>query len=96
MLLGFLLVCPSASSPALTACLHQLGLDMSYWTVVTHVFVWGSLTMYFVVTFTMYSNGMYLIFTASFPFIGKFDGWSQLHTNNTNNHLLAVLVMPQY
>ncbi|XP_076127026.1 phospholipid-transporting ATPase ID [Alosa pseudoharengus] len=60
-----------AQTCLLIAVLIQLGLDMSYWTVVNHVFVWGSLTMYFVVTFTMYSNGMYLVFTASFPFIGS-------------------------
>ncbi|XP_042562980.1 phospholipid-transporting ATPase ID-like [Clupea harengus] len=65
----------------------QLGLDMSYWTVVTHVFVWGSLTMYFVVTFTMYSNGMYLIFTASFPFIG-----SARNTLNQPNMWLTILL----
>uniref|UniRef100_A0A8C7DFF7 Phospholipid-transporting ATPase n=1 Tax=Oncorhynchus kisutch TaxID=8019 RepID=A0A8C7DFF7_ONCKI len=53
----------------ITVCI-QLCLDMSYWTVVNHFFVWGSLAMYFTVTFTMYSNGTYLIFPASFPFIG--------------------------
>ncbi|KAJ8414854.1 hypothetical protein AAFF_G00023770 [Aldrovandia affinis] len=53
----------------IAVCL-QMGLDMAYWTVVNQVFVWGSLAMYFAVTFTFYSNGMYLIFTASFPFIG--------------------------
>ncbi|KAL2091895.1 hypothetical protein ACEWY4_011693 [Coilia grayii] len=49
----------------------QLGLDMSYWTIVNHIFVWGSLAMYFVITFAMYSNGMYRVFPASFPFIGS-------------------------
>ncbi|KAG5835133.1 hypothetical protein ANANG_G00268910 [Anguilla anguilla] len=48
----------------------QLGLDTSYWTAVNQFFLWGSLSVYFAVIFTMYSNGMYLIFTASFPFIG--------------------------
>lgn len=33
-------------------------------------FIWGSLSVYFAIIFTMYSDGMYLIFTASFPFIG--------------------------
>uniref|UniRef100_A0A4W5RF14 Phospholipid-transporting ATPase n=1 Tax=Hucho hucho TaxID=62062 RepID=A0A4W5RF14_9TELE len=53
----------------ITVCI-QLGLDMSYWTAVNQFFVWGSLAMYFTATFTMYSNGTYLIFPASFPFIG--------------------------
>uniref|UniRef100_A0A672N8D3 Phospholipid-transporting ATPase n=1 Tax=Sinocyclocheilus grahami TaxID=75366 RepID=A0A672N8D3_SINGR len=48
----------------------QLGLDTYYWTAVNQFFLWGSLSVYFAVTFTMYSNGMYLIFTSSFPFIG--------------------------
>uniref|UniRef100_A0AAR2KIY9 Phospholipid-transporting ATPase n=1 Tax=Pygocentrus nattereri TaxID=42514 RepID=A0AAR2KIY9_PYGNA len=37
---------------------------------VNHFFLWGSLSVFFAITFTMYSNGMYLIFTSSFPFIG--------------------------
>ena len=49
----------------------QLGLDMSYWTAVNQIFVWGSLTMYFAVTFAMYSDGMYQISPSSFPFIGE-------------------------
>uniref|UniRef100_A0A8C1AXW0 Phospholipid-transporting ATPase n=2 Tax=Cyprinus carpio TaxID=7962 RepID=A0A8C1AXW0_CYPCA len=48
----------------------QMGLDTYYWTAVNQFFLWGSLSVYFAVTFTMYSNGMYLIFTSSFPFIG--------------------------
>ncbi|CAB1319270.1 unnamed protein product [Coregonus sp. 'balchen'] len=52
------------------AMCDTLGLDLSYWTAVNQFFVWGSLAMYFTVTFTMYSNGTYLISPASFPFIG--------------------------
>ncbi|XP_042278201.1 phospholipid-transporting ATPase ID-like isoform X1 [Thunnus maccoyii] len=48
----------------------QLGLEMSYWTAVNTFFVLGSLVMYFAVTFTMYSNGMFLMFPSAFPFIG--------------------------
>uniref|UniRef100_A0A671T9L1 Phospholipid-transporting ATPase n=1 Tax=Sinocyclocheilus anshuiensis TaxID=1608454 RepID=A0A671T9L1_9TELE len=48
----------------------QMGLDTYYWTAVNQFFLWGSLSVYFAVTFTMYSNGMYLIFTSSFPFTG--------------------------
>uniref|UniRef100_A0A8B9QGV1 Phospholipid-transporting ATPase n=1 Tax=Apteryx owenii TaxID=8824 RepID=A0A8B9QGV1_APTOW len=48
----------------------QIGLDTAYWTVVNQFFIWGSLSVYFAITFTMYSDGMYLIFTASFPFVG--------------------------
>ncbi|XP_010209474.1 PREDICTED: probable phospholipid-transporting ATPase IM, partial [Tinamus guttatus] len=48
----------------------QIGLDTAYWTVVNQFFIWGSLSVYFAITFTMYSDGMYLILTASFPFVG--------------------------
>ncbi|KAJ6663018.1 hypothetical protein lerEdw1_010839 [Lerista edwardsae] len=48
----------------------QVGLDTAYWTAVNHLFVWGSLATYFAITFTMHSNGVYLVFTASFPFVG--------------------------
>ncbi|XP_030624750.1 probable phospholipid-transporting ATPase IM [Chanos chanos] len=48
----------------------QMALDTYYWTAVNHFFLWGSMSVYFAVTFTMYSNGMFLIFTSSFPFIG--------------------------
>uniref|UniRef100_A0A8C7UNJ9 Phospholipid-transporting ATPase n=1 Tax=Oncorhynchus mykiss TaxID=8022 RepID=A0A8C7UNJ9_ONCMY len=51
-------------------CLLILGLDTHYWTSVNQFFLWGSLCVYFAVIFTMYSNGMFLIFTSSFPFIG--------------------------
>uniref|UniRef100_A0A671VZH1 Phospholipid-transporting ATPase n=1 Tax=Sparus aurata TaxID=8175 RepID=A0A671VZH1_SPAAU len=48
----------------------QLCLDTHYWTAVNQFFIWGSLAAYFAVTFTMYSNGMFFIFTSAFPFIG--------------------------
>ncbi|KAI3362007.1 hypothetical protein L3Q82_012342, partial [Scortum barcoo] len=48
----------------------QLCLDTHYWTAVNQFFVWGSLAAYFAITFTMYSNGMFLIFTSVFPFVG--------------------------
>lgn len=49
----------------------QLGLEMSYWTAVNTLFVVGSLVMYFAVTFTMYSNGMFLALPSAFPFVGE-------------------------
>uniref|UniRef100_A0AAV2MNX7 Phospholipid-transporting ATPase n=1 Tax=Knipowitschia caucasica TaxID=637954 RepID=A0AAV2MNX7_KNICA len=48
----------------------QLGLDMSYWTAVNILFVIGSLLMYFAVTFTMYSNGLFLMVPSFSSFIG--------------------------
>ncbi|XP_071751591.2 phospholipid-transporting ATPase ID [Centroberyx gerrardi] len=59
-----------AQTCLLIAVTIQLCLDTHYWTAVNQFFVWGSLSAYFAITFTMYSNGMFLIFTSSFPFIG--------------------------
>ncbi|XP_041094490.1 phospholipid-transporting ATPase ID-like [Polyodon spathula] len=59
-----------AQTCLLIAVSIQLGLDTAYWTSVNQLFMWGSLAIYFAITLTMYSNGMYLIFTASFPFVG--------------------------
>uniref|UniRef100_A0A8C1S1L4 Phospholipid-transporting ATPase n=1 Tax=Cyprinus carpio TaxID=7962 RepID=A0A8C1S1L4_CYPCA len=47
-----------------------LGLDLSYWTVVNHLFVWGSLGMFFILTFTMYTDGLFQLRPSSFAFIG--------------------------
>lgn len=49
----------------------QFGLEMSYWTAVNTVFVLGSLAMYFAVTFTMYSDGLFLALPSAFSFIGE-------------------------
>ncbi|XP_059894053.1 probable phospholipid-transporting ATPase IM [Gadus macrocephalus] len=59
-----------AQTCLLIAVTIQLCLDTHYWTAVNQFFVWGSLSAYFAITFTMYSNGMFLIFTSTFPFIG--------------------------
>ncbi|KAJ4938344.1 hypothetical protein JOQ06_002964 [Pogonophryne albipinna] len=48
----------------------QIGLDTHYWTVVNHFFVWGSLIVYFAILFAMQSDGMFGIFTSSYPFVG--------------------------
>uniref|UniRef100_A0A8C6YJ58 Phospholipid-transporting ATPase n=1 Tax=Naja naja TaxID=35670 RepID=A0A8C6YJ58_NAJNA len=48
----------------------QMGLDTAYWTAVNQLFLWGSLAIYFIITFTLYSDGTYQIFTSSFPFVG--------------------------
>ncbi|CAB1322628.1 unnamed protein product [Coregonus sp. 'balchen'] len=47
-----------------------IGLDTSYWTAVNHVFVWGSLAVYFAILFAMHSDGLFSIFPSHFPFIG--------------------------
>ena len=44
---------------------------MSYWTAVNTLFVVGSLLLYFGVTFTMYSNGLFGLVPSAFSFIGE-------------------------
>nr|XP_036878067.1 probable phospholipid-transporting ATPase IM [Manis javanica] len=49
----------------------QIALDTSYWTVINHVFIWGSLATYFSILFAMHSNGIFSIFPNQFPFVGN-------------------------
>uniref|UniRef100_A0A3Q1H375 Phospholipid-transporting ATPase n=1 Tax=Anabas testudineus TaxID=64144 RepID=A0A3Q1H375_ANATE len=53
-----------------TCLLFTVSIQMSYWTAVNTFFVLGSLAMYFAVTFTMYSNGLFLMLPSAFPFMG--------------------------
>ncbi|MED6260340.1 ATPase class I type 8B member 4 [Ataeniobius toweri] len=48
----------------------QIGLDTHYWTAVNHLFVWGSLIVYFAILLAMQSDGLFGIFSSNFPFIG--------------------------
>uniref|UniRef100_A0A8V5HCR5 Phospholipid-transporting ATPase n=1 Tax=Melopsittacus undulatus TaxID=13146 RepID=A0A8V5HCR5_MELUD len=48
----------------------QICLDTSYWTVVNQFFIWGSLSVYFAITFTMYSDGDCYSFDSAFCFSG--------------------------
>ncbi|TSO98511.1 putative phospholipid-transporting ATPase IM [Bagarius yarrelli] len=52
----------------ITVCV-QLGLDLSYWTAVNHLFVWGSLGMYFLVTFAIQSDGLHRLQPSAFTFV---------------------------
>ncbi|XP_011920693.1 PREDICTED: probable phospholipid-transporting ATPase IM isoform X2 [Cercocebus atys] len=49
----------------------QIALDTSYWTFINHVFIWGSIAIYFSILFTMHSNGIFGIFPKQFPFVGN-------------------------
>lgn len=48
----------------------QIGLDTHYWTVINHLFIWGSVAVYFAILFAIQSNGIFGIFTRYFPFVG--------------------------
>ncbi|NP_001074413.2 probable phospholipid-transporting ATPase IM isoform X1 [Mus musculus] len=49
----------------------QIALDTSYWTVVNHVFIWGSVATYFSILLAMHSDGVFGIFPRHFPFVGN-------------------------
>ncbi|XP_039881905.1 phospholipid-transporting ATPase ID-like isoform X2 [Simochromis diagramma] len=53
-----------------TSLVIVIGLDTHYWTAVNHLFIWGSLMVYFAILFAMQSDGLFGIFPSSFPFIG--------------------------
>lgn len=49
----------------------QVCLDTHNWTAVNQFFVGASVVVYFAITFTIYSDEMYLVLTSTFPFIGE-------------------------
>ena len=48
----------------------QIALETQYWTALNHFFLWGSLVMFFLFLFTMYSNTLFDILPNTFFFIG--------------------------
>nr|XP_013010169.1 probable phospholipid-transporting ATPase IM isoform X2 [Cavia porcellus] len=59
-----------------TSLIFVIALDTSYWTVINHVFIWGSIATYFFILFTMHSNGIFGMFPNQFPFVG--NAWHSL------------------
>uniref|UniRef100_A0A667YQC8 P-type ATPase C-terminal domain-containing protein n=1 Tax=Myripristis murdjan TaxID=586833 RepID=A0A667YQC8_9TELE len=49
----------------------QIALDTGFWTVINHVFVWGSLGCYFTIMFAMHSQTLFIIFPNQFHFVGR-------------------------
>ncbi|KAM9735524.1 phospholipid-transporting ATPase ID-like [Menidia menidia] len=48
----------------------QLCLESYYWTFINQFFIWGSIAVYFAVSFIMNCNGIFIMFNSMFPFIG--------------------------
>jgi phospholipid-translocating ATPase len=48
----------------------QMALDTQYWTAINHFFLWGSIAMFFLFLFMMYSNTLYSILPNTFFFVG--------------------------
>uniref|UniRef100_A0AAQ4S0Y4 ATPase phospholipid transporting 8B2 n=1 Tax=Gasterosteus aculeatus aculeatus TaxID=481459 RepID=A0AAQ4S0Y4_GASAC len=49
----------------------QIALDTGFWTVINHVFVWGSLGSYFSIMLALHSQTLFLIFPNQFHFVGR-------------------------
>uniref|UniRef100_A0A3B3ZU39 Phospholipid-transporting ATPase n=1 Tax=Periophthalmus magnuspinnatus TaxID=409849 RepID=A0A3B3ZU39_9GOBI len=57
----------------------QIGYDMHYWTAINHLFIWGSIAVYFAILFAMQSNGIFGVFTSYFPFVTSRNALSELN-----------------
>ncbi|XP_041844181.1 phospholipid-transporting ATPase ID isoform X2 [Melanotaenia boesemani] len=49
----------------------QIALDTGFWTVINHVFVWGSVGAYFTIMFALHSQTLFRIFPSQFHFVGS-------------------------
>ncbi|XP_060906634.1 phospholipid-transporting ATPase ID isoform X1 [Labrus mixtus] len=49
----------------------QIALDTGFWTVINHVFVWGSLGCYFAIMIALHSQTLFRIFPNQFHFVGS-------------------------
>ncbi|XP_034030686.1 phospholipid-transporting ATPase ID [Thalassophryne amazonica] len=49
----------------------QIALDTGFWTVINHVFVWGSLGSYFSIMFALHSHTLFRLFPKQFHFVGS-------------------------
>uniref|UniRef100_A0A672Z2D3 Phospholipid-transporting ATPase n=1 Tax=Sphaeramia orbicularis TaxID=375764 RepID=A0A672Z2D3_9TELE len=49
----------------------QIALDTGFWTIINHVFVWGSLGSYFTIMFALHSQTLFRIFPNQFHFVGS-------------------------
>uniref|UniRef100_A0A8C0W769 Phospholipid-transporting ATPase n=1 Tax=Castor canadensis TaxID=51338 RepID=A0A8C0W769_CASCN len=48
----------------------QIALKITYWTMISHFFIWGSLGVYFCILFFLYSDGLCVLFPSIFHFLG--------------------------
>ena len=48
----------------------QLAMDTNYWTALNHFFLWGSVAMFFLFLFMMYSNTIYSLVPNMMLFVG--------------------------
>ncbi|KAH0627846.1 hypothetical protein JD844_008353 [Phrynosoma platyrhinos] len=54
----------------LVGLLDQMGLDTAYWTFVNAFSIFGSIALYFGITFDIHSSGIHVLFPSAFQFTG--------------------------
>ncbi|XP_044287466.1 phospholipid-transporting ATPase IC [Varanus komodoensis] len=60
----------TAASSLIITVNFQMGLDTSYWTFVNAFSIFGSIALYFGITFDLHSSGIHVLFPAAFQFTG--------------------------
>ncbi|XP_042687158.1 phospholipid-transporting ATPase IC isoform X3 [Centrocercus urophasianus] len=79
----------------LVGLFDQIGLDTSYWTFVNAFSVFGSIAIYFGVTFDLHSAGIHVLFPSTFQFTGTApNALRQLHLWLTMALTIAVCLLP--
>uniref|UniRef100_A0A803XSR2 Phospholipid-transporting ATPase n=1 Tax=Meleagris gallopavo TaxID=9103 RepID=A0A803XSR2_MELGA len=73
----------------------QIGLDTSYWTFVNAFSVFGSIAIYFGITFDFHSAGIHVLFPSAFQFTGTApNALKQLYLWLTMALTIAVCLLP--
>uniref|UniRef100_A0A5F9CQ64 Phospholipid-transporting ATPase n=1 Tax=Oryctolagus cuniculus TaxID=9986 RepID=A0A5F9CQ64_RABIT len=67
----------------------QIALKITYWTVISHFFIWGSLGIYFCLLFLLYSDGL----CQMFPNVFQFPGVARNTLNQPQMWLSIVLIV---
>ncbi|XP_074251128.1 phospholipid-transporting ATPase FetA-like [Saimiri boliviensis] len=65
----------------------QIALRTTYWTIINHIFIWGSLGFYFCMSLFLYSDGLCLAFPDVFQFLGVVR-----NTMNQPQMLLSIIL----
>ncbi|KAL2088905.1 hypothetical protein ACEWY4_015804 [Coilia grayii] len=65
----------------------QIGLDTNYWTPINHLYIWGSLAMYFFILFIPYSNSAFQELPKYFSFFGT------AHSCLTRSNVWLVILL---
>ncbi|XP_042310609.1 phospholipid-transporting ATPase IC [Sceloporus undulatus] len=60
----------TAASSLIIAVNFQMGLDTAYWTFVNAFSIFGSIALYFGITFDLHSSGIHVLFPSIFQFTG--------------------------